>query len=188
MKNDDILTIQRAQKGDALACARLHDRYYQAIYRYFFYRVEEPNTAAQLTADLFLRMVTRIGFYKPDSLQFLPWLYSLARSVLMEDRLRRGEILWRSALQWRQKPDTLIEVSFQENTSAGGTLTSARSLHDALQILSADEREVLVGRLIENRSLRQIAREIGRTIAAARVLQLIALQKLQLIIKAQEGS
>lgn len=181
MRNDDRLTILRAQKGDALAFARLHDRYYHNIYRYYFYRVDKPNTAAQLTSDLFIRMVSRIRFYKSDSQKFAVWLYTLARSVLMEDRLRRGEGIRQRAEQPRGKANPLLLRSTPKS-GAGVTPLTADSLHEALQTLSADERDVLFGRLIENRPLRQIAREIGRTAAAARRLQLIALQKLQWII------
>ncbi|MCB2214298.1 sigma-70 family RNA polymerase sigma factor [bacterium] len=160
--------IRRAQKGDALAFASLHNRYYGAIYQYYFYRVGSSRYAADRTSDLFIRMTDRIGFYKPERETFLPWLYTLARSLLMEDLMARG-VPYRQAL-------TAAPVLTADTQPADSSLPE--QLRESLGALSADERDIIIGRLIEHRTLRDIAREVGHTAGVVRGLQLSALRKL----------
>jgi RNA polymerase sigma-70 factor (ECF subfamily) len=160
--------IGRAQKGDPLAFASLHDRYYRPIYQYYFYRVGSSRYAAERTSDLFIRMTDRIGFYKPERESFLSWLYALARSLLMEDLMARG-VPYRQAL-------TAAPSLTADTESAADSLPE--QLRRALASLSADERDIIIGRLIEHRPIREITREVGHTLGVVRGLQLSALRKL----------
>jgi RNA polymerase sigma factor (sigma-70 family) len=162
--SEEIMTIQQAQKGDALAFARLHDRYYGDIFRYFFYRVADSTFAETLTANLFVRIVDRIGIYKPEKTPFLSWLYSLARSEMLEDLLERQQDYDRG----------LLLDNFEIETKN----SPAKKLKHALAALSPDERDVIVGRIIEKRPAKEVAREIGRSVAGVRSLQNQALGKL----------
>jgi RNA polymerase sigma-70 factor (ECF subfamily) len=172
MTNKEKMTIQRAQKGDALALARLHDRYYRDIFRYFYYRVGDDDYAQTLTSNLFIRIVDRIGIYKPEKIPFLSWLYSLARSEMLEDLLERG----------KNYHHGMIFESAEEVPS-----NSPGALKHALAMLSVDERDVIVGRIIEKRSVKEVAREIGHSVAGVRSLQNQALQKL-IILSNQDGA
>jgi len=173
MMNEEGKIIQRAQKGDALAFARLQETYYPDIYRFFYYRIMDAKNAEDLASALFISMIERIGFYKLESVPFLSWLYSLARTVLMEELLRRG---W-SYDQAPQKqvywsPDDL--PSDRDNPQANTYI-----LKRALARLSTDEREVVIGKLVENRTNRAIGREIGRTASTVKQIQHQALIKLR---------
>jgi RNA polymerase sigma-70 factor (ECF subfamily) len=161
---EERMTIQRAQKGDALALARLHDRYYNDIYRYFYFRIGDDAVAEELTAALFVRIVDRIRFFKPEKMSFLSWLYNQAHSEMLEDFLERGQSYQRS-----------VEL---DNPDAACQPESAALLKRALSALSTDERDVIVGHIIEKRPTKEIAREIGLSVAAVRSLQCQALRKL----------
>ncbi len=163
MTNEEKMTIQRAQKGDALAFARLHDRYYREIYRYFYYRVGDDRYVETLAANLFVRIVDRIGIYKPEKTSFLSWLYSQAHSEMLEGLLVRGQN-YRNGME----PQSVEEAPSNP----------AAHLKQSLAQLSVDERDVIVGRIIEKRSTKEVAREIGRTVAGVRSLQNQALSKL----------
>lgn len=170
MNRDLLLVIGRAQKGDALAFSSLHDRYYQVIYQYYFYRVGSSRYAADRTSDLFVRMTDRVGFYKPEREDFLPWLYTLARSSLMEDLMARG-VPYRQAL----KAAPLLTAEAERSTES-----LPERLRLSLAALSADERDVIIGRLIEHRPVREVAREVGHFVSAVRTLQLSGLRSLKL--------
>ena len=170
--SEERSTIQRAQKGDALALARLHDRYYCDIYRYFYYRVGDPDYAEELASNLFIRIVDRIGIYKPEKTSFLSWLYSLARSEMLEDLLEKGQNYHRG---------------MNPGPTEAGLSNPACLLKRSLAKLSVAERDVIVGRIIEKRSAKEVAREIGRSVAAVRSLQNQALRKLT-AFQGQEGA
>lgn len=168
MSNEEFLTIQRAQKGDPLALARLHDRYFPSIYRFFYYRVGNPDLIAELTAGLFDRMVRRIHTYKAESMKFQPWLYMLAKSLMMEQLLERG-LPYKNAL-----PPIL--------PSTPTLPLSANELKSVLSQLAQEERDVLIGKLIERRPTREVAREIGRSVPAVKALQRQGLRHLLQIL------
>jgi RNA polymerase sigma-70 factor (ECF subfamily) len=176
MNRELQLIIGRAQKGDALAFASLHDRYYELIYQYYFYRVGSSRYAADRTSDLFIRMTDRIGFYKPEREDFLPWLYALARSLLMEDLMAQG-VPYRQAL-------TAAPVLTADTRPKDETLPER--LRRSLAALSADERDAVIGQLIERRPARSVAREIGHSVGTVRALLLSALRKLS--ANAAEGA
>lgn len=167
MMNNEPMVIQRAQKGDPLAFARLHDRYYPLIYRFFFYRIGDSSLAAELSESLFDRLVERIHLYKAESMKFLPWLYTLAKSLLMETLLARG-------LNYEQ---AMPPASTTPNSAA----LPADHLKAMLARLPSATRDVIVGKLIERRPTRGVAREIGRSAAVVRDLQHQGLEQLRRI-------
>lgn len=167
MSNEELLIVQRAQKGDPLAFARLHDRYFSIIYQFFFYRIGDENLINELTTGLFDRMVKRIHTYKAESMKFLPWLYMLAKSLMMETLLERG-LTYEKAAQLPAE-------------SQPGVPSSAHQTKFLLAQLPSEMRDVIVGKLIEGRTTRDVAREIGRSAAAVKSLRRQGLQQLQRI-------
>jgi RNA polymerase sigma factor (sigma-70 family) len=86
----------------------------------------------------------------------------------MEDLMTRG-VPYRQAL-------TIAPLLTADTKPAADSLPA--QLRQALSRLSADERDIIIGRLIEHRPLREIAREVGHTVGVVRGLQLSALRKL----------
>jgi len=163
MTSEETRLIQRTQKGDPLALARLHDIYYQDVYRYYYYRVEGERFIEDLAAGLFIRMAERISLFKPERGSFQGWLFYLAHSLMLEELLKIG-------MRYRD-----ITFSHYEGESWG---QPARRLKRRLAQLSPVERDVIVGKLIENRSAREIAREVSHSIGNVLALQGCGLAKL----------
>ncbi len=170
MPSEEISLIQRAQKGDALALARLHDQYCRCAYRYFYYRVDDEQLVEDLTAGLFIRMGERISLFKPESGSFQAWLYSLARSLMLEELLKRGIPYQKSSLSTARAIWGQPAVWFKHS----------------LALLSPAERDVIVGKLVEKRPAKAVGREIGHAVHITLALQLSALTKLAQIDQADE--
>lgn len=62
--------IRAAQRGDQNAFAALYRAYVDKIYRYIFFRVESTQTAEDLTAEVFLRMVEGLPNYETATHRF----------------------------------------------------------------------------------------------------------------------
>ena len=155
--------IQQAQQGEALALARLHDIFYQDVYRYYYYRVEGEAFIEDLAAGLFNRMAERISLFKLDSGPFRAWLFGLARSLMLEELLKLG-------LDYR-------ETSFTHYAGESWGQPAGR-LKRRLAELNPVERDVIVGKLIEGRPTREVGREVGHAGGAVLALQGNALAKL----------
>lgn len=168
MPNDELLIIQRVQKGDPLAFAQLHNRYFPTIYRFFYYRIEDQDFIGELSAGLFDRVVKRIHTYKAESMKFQPWLYMLAKSLMMEKLLARG-------LSYQKALSPILQARPALPGSAG-------QMKSVLSQLSIEERDVIIGKLIERRPTRDVAREIGRSAPAVKALQRQGLRHLHQLL------
>lgn len=78
------LVMERARLGDARAFGELYERSGGAIYRFFCWRLDDPEVAADLTADVFMRAHQAIQNGRPWRESFVSWLYQIARHRLID--------------------------------------------------------------------------------------------------------
>ncbi len=180
MSFDEAKIITKAQNGDALAFAKIHDQYYQLVYRFFYYRVSDVKRAEDLTSDLFVKLIEKMGLYQPGKAPFLAWLYTIARNMLIDDYRRRARVPELSSLG-----DYL--ASDKHNPVRSAELQSdADCLKQALQHLTDDQREVIITKFIEGRRNREVADVVGKSYYAVKSLQHRALAALKRAIQ-EEG-
>ena len=56
--------VRAAAKGDEGAFADLYDTYLDSIYRFIYLRVEDQQTAEDITSNVFLRAWEKLGDYQ----------------------------------------------------------------------------------------------------------------------------
>lgn len=85
---DDGLEVllQAAREGDAEALGCLYDRYSPGVYRYLCRRVSDPETASDLTAAVFVRVLEAIHGRNAWRESFTGWLYRIAHNQLVDYR------------------------------------------------------------------------------------------------------
>ncbi len=76
--------IIEAAKADPNHFAPLYDKYYKQIFGYLYQRMEDKDTAFDLTSQVFLKALTNIGRYEFKGVPFASWLYRIAHSELMQ--------------------------------------------------------------------------------------------------------
>ena len=166
--------IVDAQQGRPEANAALYDRYHESIYRYFYYRFDDPTIAEDLTADVFLKMVQAISGYRIEAAPFHAWLFKIARNRAI-DHYRRsrthptGEIHENMA---GFEPDMDLTIDIR--------LTSSR-LAKALTRLEDTQRDAILLRFIEGMPIAETAKVLNRSVDAIKGLQrrgLIALHQM----------
>jgi RNA polymerase sigma-70 factor (ECF subfamily) len=173
--NDEEL-IHRAQKGDYKSLETLHDRYRLSIYAYFYYRVEEVATAEDLTSEVFVRIVEKINAYEHRGRPFLAWLYAIANNLRVDHYRQTG----------RQPLSQLNDIIHAEQKSPHSS-TELRlweeCLKKALQKLTEDQRLVVIGKFIEERSNEEMAALLQKPEGAIKSLQHRALSALRKVIE-----
>ncbi|HEX6387028.1 MAG TPA: sigma-70 family RNA polymerase sigma factor [Anaerolineae bacterium] len=134
---DDEVLIRQAQTGDRLAFAALYDRYYQPIYTRIYYRVSDRATAEELAANVFVRMVEKLGQYRTRGQPFLAWLYTIARNLLT-DYYRQSSRATLVSLddQFISAPDNPESMT--------ETLLTAECLERAMRHLTEEQQEVII--------------------------------------------
>lgn len=177
-ENSASKLVHRAQRGDRDAFSDLYAMYWPKVYGYVLRHVSgNVETAQDLTSDVFLRAMEHLGSYRFQDVPFASWLYRIAHNRII-DHYRR---------QPKQQP-VLLGDEEQPAGAKAATLDLSRILnrkvlYDAISRLTAEQRNVVVLRLIQCQSVAETARAMGRTEDAVKQLQRRALAALERILQ-----
>ncbi|MBI1755948.1 MAG: sigma-70 family RNA polymerase sigma factor [Fimbriimonas ginsengisoli] len=97
---DDML-IQRAQGGDRGALDMLVEKHETRAYQYAFRLTRNPDEAADIVADAFVRVVNALPNFKGQS-AFSTWLYRILTNCFLDQRKKdrtRGVVSLESVMQ-----------------------------------------------------------------------------------------
>ncbi len=86
-----ILAIKAAANRDAFA--ELYERYFKRVYNYIRCRCGDPDTADDLTAQVFERLLYHIEQYRPERGPFEAWLFAVIRNVV-NGHYRKQRSFW----------------------------------------------------------------------------------------------
>lgn len=134
-----------------------------ALYRFALGLVRDPDLAADLVQDTFVRAIERGSQYRGDG-ELLSWLRQVLHNLAM-DRVRRSrrEILVDEIDQKWQADDYTVDPA-----SVADRLDDREALEDALVHLPFDHRSVVVLHDIEQWRVREIAELQGISLPAAK--------------------
>jgi RNA polymerase sigma-70 factor, ECF subfamily len=162
-ESDDRPLIEAAQNEPA-RFAELYDQNFSRVYAFFARRVASREEAQDLTAEVFHQALASIRSFKWQGAPFIAWLYGIAANVLSKH--------WQN--QGKHAEEELGDLS-----SMGGEIERSVMLAKAVEMLLPDQKHVIVRRFVDQRSIREIAQELGRSEGAVKQLQLRALQSLR---------
>jgi RNA polymerase sigma-70 factor (ECF subfamily) len=165
--------VGRAQRGDGDAFAQLYDLYAKKIHSYLRYHLNgKVDLAEDLAADVFVKAMEKIGSYQFSGVPFSAWLYRIAHNHLI-DYLR--------ALPKKQGVP-LDECNGVDDPSAERALSDTltqQQLKGALTGLTQEQRQVIVLRFLEDRSIADTARLMSKNEDAIKQLQVRALRNMR---------
>ncbi|HEV3094841.1 MAG TPA: sigma-70 family RNA polymerase sigma factor [Solirubrobacteraceae bacterium] len=162
--------------------SELYRTHLRDVYSYAYYRVGNHHDAEDLTEQTFLQAYRHFerALRESDGRPLRPWLIRIAHNLaanLYRDRSRRPatSIEDTSELAASHTTEELVE----------GREQLTRVL-DGVNRLSEDRREALIMRFALGMDNREIARAMGRTDGATKVLLHRAVKQLQEIVSLQE--
>ena len=171
--NPDL--IRRAQEGDPNVVSALYERYQRSIYRYLYYRVGDPQTAEDLTSEVFLRMIEALSNYNNQNISFQAWLFQIARNLSIDHYRKKG------AQRDVQLEDNLPEQNDEPLEVIDQELTSEK-LRRALIDLPDNQRDVIVMRFISGMPIVEVAQVLHKSEDSIKGLQRRALLALREIL------
>ena len=160
---DERLLIAAAQI-DPAKFAQLYDRNFDRLYAFVARRVTTREEAQDLTAEVFHQALASIRNFKWQGAPFVAWLYGIAAKVLSR--------------HW-QKPGKHVPIEASDLAAAPVEIERTVMLGQLVESLPTDQRLVVIRRFIEEKSIAEIATELGRSDGAVKQLQLRALEKLR---------
>lgn len=162
-ESDDRPLIEAAQSEPARFAA-LYDQNFDRVYAFFARRVSSREEAQDLTAEVFQQALASIRTFKWQGAPFIAWLYGIAANVLSRHWAKQG----------KHRAEGLTDLS-----SMGGEIERSVMLAKVVETLLPDQKHVIVRRFVDQKSIREIAQELGRSEGAVKQLQLRALENLR---------
>ncbi|MDD5146713.1 MAG: RNA polymerase sigma factor [Candidatus Pacebacteria bacterium] len=179
-KEQLVALVEQAKQGDEAAFSYLYEYYLSPIYRFVFFRVKSHQEAEDLAQTVFIKAWNNLGSYqKQPGASFGSWLYTIARNSVIDFWKKRKEIFL---------DDNLLDVLNKKETGGQENEHLERKekweiLQKALEILSVEQQEVMILKLINGLSNREISQMVGKNEAAIRQLQYRALKALKQYLK-----
>jgi RNA polymerase sigma factor (sigma-70 family) len=147
-QNDDALLLS----GDPEDFGRFYDRYVESLLAFFQRRTQDPEAAADLTAETFAAALVARGRYEPRATPAAAWLFGIAQHKLGDFR-RRGsaETRMRARLGMER---LAVSAEDAELIRWLGEEVAVAMVAD----LPPDQRDAIRAHVIEDRDYAEIAR------------------------------
>jgi RNA polymerase sigma-70 factor (ECF subfamily) len=171
--------ITAAQAGCAQSFAGLYDRYRDTVYAYVLQRVRNRPTAEDLTADVFMRALRRIGTFRQRGIDFGAWLLTIARNRV-RDHFKSAS--FRLEASFDEIHETASPDSADNPEAALLSQEAAQQIRAALGQLKDEQAEVLCLRFIQHLDVPETAAAMGKSVGAIRALQYRALRSLAKLV------
>jgi RNA polymerase sigma-70 factor (ECF subfamily) len=165
-----------AARQDPSQFGPLYEAHFDRVYAYLARRVRERAEVEDLTAEVFRKALDALPRFEWRGAPFETWLLRIAANALT-DRARRA---------LRAVPSDPDPVPGEQQGAERGAIDGA-ALFRLVAALPGDQRRVIELRFAEERSIREIAAELGRTEGAVKQLQLRALQSLRKRVRSEDA-
>lgn len=163
MSDDEQRLIEAAQK-DPAQFAALYERNFERVYAFIARRVRDRAEAEDVTSEVFHRALHNIKRFTWKGAPFCAWLYRIAANEII-DRAKRAS---------RE-----VELTIDPPADEIEEIERRATIFEMVERLPDGQREVIVKRFAEERSIAEVAQEMGRTEGAIKQLQFRALETLR---------
>lgn len=168
--NQERRLIEAAQH-DPSHFAELYESNFHRVYAFVARRVDNRDEAQDVTAEVFHQALRNIGRFQWRGVPFAAWLLRIAANALA-DR-------WQRAARGLEVPAEEAEMENESARAEAATVERHAMLFQLVDRLPADQRLVIMRRFVDQKSIREIAQELGRSEGAVKQLQFRALETLR---------
>jgi RNA polymerase sigma-70 factor (ECF subfamily) len=183
-ENELIARILQGQRDDY---AILVEKYKKPIFNLTYWMTGNRQDADDLAQETFLRAYLKLHRFDRQQ-RFFPWLYAICLN-LTRSHLRKKKDHPTHRIESVVGNDEETPLSSSENNTERDIIAQERcvSLRETLLQLNAEDREVIVLRYFDERSLEDIAEIAGITLSAAKMRLYRGLEKMKTILEKREG-
>jgi len=164
---NERLLIEAAQQNPA-RFAELYEINFERVYAYVARRVRDRDVAEDLTAEVFQKALTNLPRFQWRGAPFAAWLFRIAANVIAD----RSKHAAKESPVVDQPMIASSEINFEE-------VERRARLFRLVSELPADQRRVIAMRFADEKSIKEIASELGRSEGAVKQLQFRGLQNLR---------
>src|SRR6201993_2857826 len=165
---DERLLIEAAQQ-DPARFADLYEINFERIYAYIVKRVRDRAETEDLTAEVFHQALANLKRFEWRGIPFAAWLFRIAANLISDRWQRSGREI---------ADDEKIDAA-QVSPAEIEEVERRATLFKLVDTLPAEQKNVVVLRFVEQKSIKEVAREIRKTEGAVKQLQFRALSNLR---------
>jgi len=163
----DERTLVEAAQRDPSGFAELYELHFDRVYLFIVRRVGDRDIAEDLTSDVFHKALSNLKKFEWRGAPFGAWLLRIAANAIT-DRGKRSN----RELLVEDPPELGVVSDFDE-------LEDGARLFRLVNQLPEDQRNVVVLRFAEEKSIREIATDMNRSEGSIKQLQLRGLRNLK---------
>jgi len=169
--------IEKSQAGNAEAFAEIYDIFVQRLFRFIKLKIQNQQQAEDILQETFVKVWGYIKQFRPEGGSLQAWIYKITANTI-NDYFRKI---------YRQ-PETLELLENLEKASEAnvekevGNRLETEGYIKAFELLGESQKQVLELRLIQDLSILETAKILGKSNLAVRVLFHRALKKLRKIV------
>jgi len=161
MEYNELDVIQSCQQENYDQFGLLYDNYIKKIYDYLFFRTFHKETAEDLTSLVFTKALENIHQYNKTKGSFSSWLYQIAKNTLIDNtRLKKAT----------ENLDMAEHVASKENIEREiSSKMELQKVQEYLKTLSEDQRDIVVMRVWDGLSYKEMSEITGKSEAALKM-------------------
>jgi RNA polymerase sigma-70 factor (ECF subfamily) len=179
LTTSDAELLEQAGQYDNQALAEIYDRYAGSIYGYLYRYLGDAAQAEDLTSEVFLRLLRALNTRRAPRERLQGWLYRVAHNLAMD---------------WFRQQARTLSVTLNEEMSSGDDLPAAtlekrlaqEQLRAGIRKLTADQQQVILLRFGEGFKVAEVARLMGKSVGAVKILQHRAVKRLRRVMEESE--
>lgn len=170
---EDLQLLEKARQHDMQALAQIHDRFYQPVWRYVNYRINDIQVSEDIVSEVFLRF---IGYHKKPSSKIKNlkgWLLGTANHLVMD----HWRLVYKKPLE--NIDDHVEKIIGIDQDIHNDHSHQMQDIRDIMAELTSDQQHVLALRFSQNLSLEETASVMNKSLGSIKLLQHRAINTLR---------
>jgi RNA polymerase sigma-70 factor (ECF subfamily) len=164
------VVLGAAQRGDQAAFEQIFSLLNQRLHGYV--RVRGAADPEGIVNEVFLRVFAGLDGFDGNENQFRAWLFTIARNKLIDEQRRR-----------QRRPEEVLSDQVLTDAVGDAEIDALARLgdgwvHEQLAMLTAEQRDVLLLRIVSDLTVDSVAQVLGKQPSAVKALQRRALRTL----------
>jgi RNA polymerase sigma-70 factor (ECF subfamily) len=164
---EERLLVEAAQREPA-RFADLYEAHFERVYAYVVRRMRDRHQAEDVTSEVFQQALANLRRFEWRGAPFAAWLFRIAANAIADQARLAAREHGTPAPESGEDPGPALERDDE-----------LARLYRRVRELPADQRRVIEMRFTEEKSVREVAKELRRSEGAVKQLQFRAVQSLR---------
>lgn len=139
---------------------QLYRDYYPKVFSYIHSRIQN-DSAEDITSDVFLKIYEKLDSFDETKSSLSTWIFTVTRNTLID--------YYRTRKVYSEIPEATEAEDSIEDDVCNAEMLSA--LTKALSQMEERERDIIILRYYDGKTLREIAEQMGISYAYVKILQ-----------------